>query len=87
MPNSMGFMTEDEFVHADPETTQRWSYRILLGIKDDIKSIKVDVEALKINKQWRHRLCSFAGGVLGGVLAILMLKIKAISEFFHAGIN
>ena len=69
---SLSLMTEDEFVRADPETSQRWNYRMLRSICDDIKDMKREAKI-------HNKVCSFVGGILGGFIAFFVsLKIKLI---------
>lgn len=70
---SLNLMTEQEFVDADPDTAQRWTYRILRGMCHDIKTIKT--QAKISDKIW-----SFAGGMVGGAVAVyVFLKAKIIT--------
>ena len=71
---NLSLMTEDEFVNADPEISQRWTYRMLCSICSDIKGMKK--KSGIHNKAW-----SFAGGVLGGFLAFFVAtKVKLLGQ-------
>ena len=66
---NLSIMTEDEFVAADPKITSRWTFRMLCSICTDIKTIKSDLKTEQQKKNLRKNALSFAGGVVGGIIA------------------
>ena len=77
---NLSIMTEDEFVGADPITTQRWTYRMLCSICSDIKIVKKDLKAEKEKRRLVSKAYSFAGGVVGGIAAWLGMLFTGVKS-------